>query len=102
MKRIQTDPRAGEGTALLAHELAHALKKTAPAAGLLQRSPTDEKKKKPGEKTATSQLTPQKIPALEVRKETTVAPAQEKKGVEATASLGTETEIKKGEHSTTA
>ena len=64
--------------------------------------PTTQEKKKPAEKTATSQPPPQKIPALEVRKEITVTPAEEKKGVEATATLGTETEIKKGEHGTTA
>jgi len=65
-------------------------------------APTTEEKKKPGEKTATSQPPPQKIPALEVRKQMAVAPAEEKKGFEATATLGTETEIKKGERGTTA
>jgi len=64
--------------------------------------PTTEEKKKPAEKTATSQPPAQTVPALEIRKETTVAPAEEKKGVEATATLATETEIKKGEHGTTA
>lgn len=71
----------------------------------LQRQPAPpktEEKKKPAEKTATSQPPPQKIPALEVRKEITVTPAEEKKGVEATATLATETEVKKGEHGTTA
>jgi hypothetical protein len=64
--------------------------------------PTTEEKKKPAEKTVTSHPAPQKVPALEVRKEVTVAPAEEKKGLEATATLATETEIKKGEHGITA
>jgi hypothetical protein len=64
--------------------------------------PTTEEKKKPDEKTAMSQPPPQKIPALEVKKEMAVASPEEKKGFEATATLGTETEIKKGGHGTTA
>ena len=64
--------------------------------------PTTEEKKQPGEKMVTSKPAPQQIPALEIRKEVAVSPAEEKKGLEATATLGTETEVKKGERGTTA
>src|SRR5262249_7919816 len=71
--------------------------------------PKEEAKQKPGERTATSQPPAQKIPALEIRKEYIVKPAApggekegEKKGPELTATLGTETEIKRGEKGTKA
>lgn len=76
----------------------------APFALHRQPAPPKEDQKKPGEKAATSQPAPQKIPALEIRKQhvKTTTPEKAKEGVEATASLGTETEIKRGEQGATA
>jgi hypothetical protein len=66
---------------------------------MIQRQPapsTDDTKKPQGGKEVTTQPQPQQVPVAEVRKEYTVAAAPEKGGVEATATLSTETEAKRG------
>jgi hypothetical protein len=68
-------------------------------------TPTTEEKKKPGEKTATSQPPPQTIPTDEAKKKDAKQAkpkgGEEKKGVEGAVSLGVETETKREEGKTT-